>query len=375
MSRKIVLLAIRSLDVGGAERQFLELVKGIDKDHFDVTVCTMYGGEMEEELEAVDGIDYIDLKKGGRYDLVGFALRYGRVLRRKRPRLIYSFLGEMNLFSLWCKPADTRLVWGFRASDMDLSRYDRVSRLLFGLQKRLCKKVDKIICNSNACIDYHKSRGFAMERAVTIPNGIDTERFRPDLTLREKFRKEWGLQETDLAVGIVARLDPMKGYELFAGVAAKLMERYENLYFFAAGEGDEGIRKSCEELLGRESGRRFIWQGGVKDVERLYNGLDIVVSSSIFGEGFSNTIAEAMACATPCVVTDVGDSAMIVGESGLVVPPADAQALERAIEEMMKAERKMAGEKARARIVSNFSLQSMIEATQKELTSCAALWD
>jgi glycosyltransferase involved in cell wall biosynthesis len=216
MKKISIVLAIRSLDIGGAERQFLLLAKGIDKERFDVTVCTMYGGAMEDEVRAVEEIDYVNLQKKGRYDIVEFSSRYRRLLLEKRPDFIYSFLGEMNLFSLWCKPAETKLVWGFRASDMDLSRYDRMSRLLFWLQKRFSKKADRIVCNSNACIDYHKIRGFAMERAVTIPNGIDTERFRPDGTRREEFRRQWGLKKEDVAVGIVARLDTMKGYEIFA---------------------------------------------------------------------------------------------------------------------------------------------------------------
>ena len=213
-----------------------------------------------------------------------------------------------------------------------------------------------------------------MDRAVVIPNGIDTERFRPDSALRKRFRKACCLQKEDVAVGIVARLDPMKGYELFARAAAKLLKRYKNLYFFAAGSGDRAIRDRCEKILGQENDKRFIWLGGIKEIETLYNGLDIAVSSSST-EGFSNTIAEAMACGTPCIVTDVGDSAMIVGDTGYVVRPQSVDALLEGIDMMLETDQERLGEKARERIVSRFSLEAMIQATQKEIVTCVALRD
>jgi glycosyltransferase involved in cell wall biosynthesis len=155
----------------------------------------------------------------------------------------------------------------------------------------------------------------------------------------------------------------------------KLLKHHKRLYFFAAGSGNMAIRERCEEILGQENGKRFIWLGGIKEVEIVYNGLDILVSSSLFGEGFSNTIAEAMACGTPCVVTDVGDSAMIVGDTGGVVRPRNVDALVEGIDTMLEADRQNLGEKARERIVSHFTLRTMIETTQKEIVSCAASRD
>jgi glycosyltransferase involved in cell wall biosynthesis len=363
-----VVLAIRSLDIGGAERQFVELVKGIDKGRFDVTVCTMYGGVWEERVAAVPGVRYVNLRKTGRYDLWSFGRRYRALLRKIRPDLLYAFLGEMNLFSLWLAPRETRVIWGLRASDMDLSRYDRMSRLLFSLQRRFSKRVDRIIANSHAAVAYHEKAGFDMRRATVIPNGIDIERFRPDAGLREAFRREWGVSDEEVAVGIVARIDPMKGYPVLAEAAKRVLRRYPQVRFFAAGAGDETIRQTCDSVLGKEVGERFHWLGSLNVTERLYNGLDLYVSSSLYGEGFSNSVAEAMACGTPCVVTDVGDSARIVGETGRVVPPGDPEALAEGIESMLNIDFKnsMLSE-IRKRIVQKYSVEEMVKKTERVL--------
>jgi len=368
MKNKVV-LSIRSLDIGGAERQFIELVKHIDKTKFDVTVCTMYGGVQEDIVKNIPNVEYINLHKKGRYDFISFYKNYKRVLNEINPDVIYSFLGEMNLFSLWCKPKNTKLIWGFRASNMDLKQYGKVSQIMFWLQKKLSCKVDKIITNSNASIEFHKQNGFDMSKAVVIHNGIDTDRFKKDEKKRYEFRKKYNLNENDLAIGMVARIDYMKGYTLFAKVAKNLCKKYDNLYFFSIGSGDKSIKKECKEILGEINGKRFIWLGNQKRVEDFYSGFDLSSSSS-FGEGFSNSIAEAMSCELPCVVTYVGDSAFIVSKCGVVVKPNSVKSLEEGFDKLLEKDLNTLGKYARERIVKNFSIKTMVEKTEKEIIKC-----
>ena len=363
-----LLLSIRSLDVGGAERQFIELIKNIDKSKFDITVCTMYGGAQEDIVREIPNIKYYHLQKNGRYDFYKFYKNYSSLLREIKPDVIYSFLGEMNLFSLWCKQKHTKIIWGFRASNMDLSQYGKVAQIIFWLQKKLSSRVDKIIANSNASIDFHKQNGFDMSKSVVIPNGVDTDKFQRDETKREEFRKKYNLKQSDIAVGIVARIDYMKGYLVFSQTAKKLIERYDNLYFFSVGGGDEKIKKECELVLGNTN--RFIWLGNQKNVENFYSGFDISSSSSSFGEGFSNSIAEAMSCECACVVTDVGDSAMIVGEFGVVVESNSIDSLYKGLEKMVQSNYKEFGKISRKRIIDNFSIEKMVKNTEKEIVKC-----
>jgi len=362
-----LLLSIRSLDVGGAERQFIELIKHIDKNKFDVTVCTMYGGAQEDIVREIPNIKYYNLQKTGRYDFYKFYKNYSSLLREIKPDVIYSFLGEMNLFSLWCKQKHTKIIWGFRASNMDLSQYGKVAQIIFWLQKKLSSRVDKIIANSNASIDFHKENGFDMGSSIVVPNGIDTDKFQRDKAKREEFREKYNLKESDIAIGIVARIDYMKGYLVFSQTAKKLIERYDNLYFFSVGGGDEKIKKECELVLGNTN--RFVWLGNQKNVEDFYSGFDISSSSS-FGEGFSNSIAEAMSCECACVVTDVGDSAMIVGEFGGVVQANSVDSLYLGLEKMVQSNYKDFGKRSRKRIIDNFSIEKMVKNTEKEIVKC-----
>ncbi|BCD67749.1 glycosyltransferase [Nitratiruptor sp. YY09-18] len=368
--RKVkLILAIRSLDIGGAERQFIELVKHIDKSKFDILVCTMYGGVQENEVKAIPNIKYINLEKKGRYDFFKFYWKYKSVLEEFDPHVIYSFLGEMNLFSYWCKPKTPKLIWGFRAANMDLSKYGKLSQFLFWLQKKYSKKVDKIIANSHASIEFHKKQGFAMDRAVVVYNGIDIQKFKKDAMKREEFRQKYNMREAQKAIGMVARIDHMKGYPIFTKAAMKILQKYKNVKFFVIGDGDSTIKQACENILGEFNESRFIWLGKQRDVENFYSGFDIYVSSS-FGEGFSNTIAEAMACEVPCVVTDVGDSKIIVGECGEVAQPRNVEDLVEKIEMMFDRDLQELGKCSRKRIVENFSLEKMVQKTEDEIRKC-----
>lgn len=365
-----LILTIRSLDIGGAERQFIELVKHIDKSKFDVLVCTMYGGVQEEIIKAIPNIKYINLEKKGRYDFFEFYKKYKNLLAEFRPEVIYSFLGEMNLFSYWAKSKHTKLIWGFRASNMDLKKYGKLPQFLFWLQKIYSKKVDKIIANSYASVEFHKKAGFDMNRAVVIHNGIDIDRFKRYENYRKEFRNKFNLNEYDIAIGIVARIDEMKGYPVLAKAMKKILDEYKNIKFFAVGDGDENIKKECERVLKSYNNSRWIWFGKRNDVEKIYSGLDIASSSSSFGEGFSNSIAEAMACEVPCIVTDVGDSKLIVGDYGIVVPPDNVDELYKGIKKMMSLDIKNLGKKSRKRIIENFSIEKMVKNSEKEILKC-----
>jgi glycosyltransferase involved in cell wall biosynthesis len=176
-----------------------------------------------------------------------------------------------------------------------------------------------------------------MQNSMVIPNGIDANKFKRDEHQRELFRKQYNLNKSDIAIGMVARIDPIKGYKVFVEVAKKISEEYANVYFFSVGGGSEIIKKECTSILGELNGKQFCWLGNQKIVEHIYSGFDISVSASL-GEGFSNTIAEAMSCSLPCVVTDVGDSALIVDKFGVVVEAKSVDSLYKGVLEMINKE-------------------------------------
>ncbi len=366
-------LAIRSLNIGGAERQFLELAKNIDKNKFDVVIYTMYKGPQDSIANGLEGVEHIPLGKKNRYDNISFMKNYIKSLDAQKPDVIYSFLQEMNLFSLWARAFTKnkhKVVWGFRASDMNLKKYGKFPQLLFWLQKKSSPHVDKIIANSHASVAFHKKMGYDVSKATVVHNGINVERFRPNEDEREAFRNKHGLAEDDIAIGIVSRVSYMKGYPILAQSMKKLMQEHDKVRLFAVGGGEDAIQKECEALLG-EYNKRVTWFGEQKSVESdFYNGLDIYTSSSVFGEGFSNSVAEAMCCEVPVVATKVGDSHIVVGETGLMVEKENVDALYLGLKQMIESDYKAKGKEARARIVENFSTMSMIKNSERELASC-----
>ena len=366
-------LSIRAFDIGGAERQLLELAKHIDKSKYDVTIYIMYARELDSVAKSIDGVKFIDLKKGSRYDIFPFLKRYKNSLEEEQIDVIYSYLVEMNLFSLLARRVskrDMKVIWGFRSSNMDLKKLGKFPQLLFWLQKIFSPYVDKIISNSHASVDFHKNMGYELSKCEVVHNGIDIDRFRPNSDEKRAFRDKHNLKDDDIAIGISARVNVMKGYPILSKAMRKLMSEDDRVRLFVVGGGEDEILKECKDILG-EYGKRVVWFGAQNSVESsFYNGLDIYVSSSIFGEGFSNSIAEAMCCEVPVVTTDVGDSKIVVGDCGIVVKGNSVDELYNGLKKMIEVDRKELGKCSRERIVNNFSIQKMVENSQKVIEQC-----
>jgi glycosyltransferase involved in cell wall biosynthesis len=161
----------------------------------------------------------------------------------------------------------------------------------------------------------------------------------------------------------------MKGYTILASAAKKILDKYGHITFFAIGTGDEKIKEACTKILGKFNNNGFFWLGHQDQIENFYSGFDVALSSSL-GEGFSNSIAEAMSCGVPCVVTDVGDSALIVGATGVMVRPNNPDDLVRRITEILQQDYKALGEKSRQRIIERFSINTMVNSTENEIIQC-----
>lgn len=359
-NRKIkILVAIRSLDVGGAEKQVLEFCKRIDKERFEVCLATMYGGVMEPTAEAIEGLYYVNLEKKGRFDIVGFLGSYMGLLSNFKPDIVYAHIGEMNLFSLAAKYLSFKkfqLAWTFHSAFIDYKAYGKFFELLFWLQKKLSKYPDKIICVSRSAYDFHKDAGYDMKKAVVVYNGVDTEHFVPAPALKEEFRNRFGIPQGAFVIGMAARIDKMKGYPLFAAAAAKLIQKYDNLFFVAAGDGDNAIKESCKIVLSDVS-NRFVWCGRLDDLREFYNGIDVFCLPSL-GEAFGLTVAEAMSCDKAAVVSDAGDMKYIVLSDEFVFEAGNEEAITAKIESMIYKSFEQGA--FRQKIVSNFdSIQSV----------------
>jgi glycosyltransferase involved in cell wall biosynthesis len=375
-----ILFLIRSLERGGAERQLVMLASGLHRQGWRVAVACFYtGGPFQRDLEQA-GVQVINLAKRGRWDMIGFLWRLLRTFQKTRPDIVHSYLPVPNILSLLVRinRPRSRVVWGVRASNMDFARYDRLSRVTFWLQCRLARYADLSIANSSAGMEYHAVRGFPRGTMRAIQNGIDTSYFRFDPTGRERMRQAWGVPQSAVLVGLVGRVDPMKDHPTFLRAAAALISTDQNWWFVCIGDGaPEELARLSKQA--RESGleHRLIWAGACDDMSAAYSALDMAASSS-YGEGFSNVVAEAMACGRPCVVTDVGDSARIVGDLGIVVPPRDAAALSDGLYRLrarMEGDSAGLAQKVRERVIKSFGQQALIDSTVEYLRNSATRFD
>lgn len=361
---------IRSLGRGGAERQLVELAKGLDKTCFAITIATYYDGVLRPELESIPGIQVIPLHKRRRWDLLAFFWRLWWALCRAKPHILHGYnMGMANeLCLLFGRLVGTRVVWGLRASNRDFSHYDWLFSLGFRLGAWLSRFADLIITNSHAGKQYHLTHGYCKERMVVIPNGIDAERFHPDRKAGRRVRAEWGINDDECLIGLVGRFHPMKDHPNFLKAATCLTRQRDDVRFVCVGDGPESYKSVVIELAEQLGlAKRLIWAGERSDMPAVYNALDIATSASAYGEGFSNVVGEAMACGVPCVVTDVGDLAWIVGEAGRVVPPGDPEALASGwaeISALPKPELEALSQMARDRIVTEFTCERLIERTE-----------
>ncbi|WP_406693553.1 glycosyltransferase [Singulisphaera sp. Ch08] len=362
--RKIVHI-INSLEFGGAEMMLANLLARSDRDRFDPVVVLLI-----KDLTLADRIERLGIPirvigmKPGIPDPRGI-LSLARLLRQEKPQLIQTWMDHSNLIGgLATRLAGvTPLVWGIHHSN-HLPGYTKRSTLLtVSACARLSRRVPtRIICCSEHARALYVQRGFMAAKITVIPNGFDTEAYRPDPSARLAVRRELGVEPETPLVGLVARFDPLKDHQTFLLAAGALKDRHPKAHFLLCGEGvdDRNIAlTSTIRSLGLENRCHLL--GPRRDIPRIQASLDITASSSI-SEAFPLTVGEAMACGTPCVVTDVGDSALMVGDTGRVVPPRDHAALADALGDILSlspAQRFAMGEAARRQTVSRFDLSAV----------------
>lgn len=365
-----IMFILRSLEVGGAERQLVALAKGLARRGHRISIVTYYsGGKLAEGLSEAN-VETVTLGKRSRWDILAPLWRLFRELRHRRPRIVHGYMPDGNLvatFVGWLLPG-TVVVWGVRAADRDGARSDLTTRAVFRATCLLAWCPRLIIANSHAGAEWHVRQGYPAASMMVIANGIDTDTFKPDSESRPRVLASWELTQHYPIIGIVGRLDPVKGHRQFLRAAAMFLQVHDNAAFVCVGGGPAAELKTLQALardLGVEGRTR--WIGAQSDMPPVYSALDLLASASTT-EGFANVIGEAMACDTICVVTDVGDSSLIVGDTGVVVAPGDAVSMAAAWQRALAVRDATNAPSPRERIVTHFGVTQLIERTETALT-------
>jgi glycosyltransferase involved in cell wall biosynthesis len=221
-----------------------------------------------------------------------------------------------------------------------------------------------IVCVSQDTLQKHQRIGYKSPVFEIIHNGVDLRVFRPSDTDRVRMRKELGVGQEEVLVGFVARWDPYKDHENLFKALALLIE--QGLIFRCAlvGAGMDASNIPLINLVQQHKLQSHVILAGPRhDIPAVMNALDLHVLSSS-AESFGNVVVEAMACGTPCVVTDVGAAALIVGDTGWVVPPGQpialAAGIEQAFANLGEQKKHARGQRRRERMKRGFSLDAMV---------------
>lgn len=354
---------ITDLDIGGAETMLARLVATMDRQRFENVVVSMTtGGALRPTIER-HGVKVIDLgmRRGTPNPLA--LLRLKRLLRTHSPNILQTWLYHADLLGSlargWVRTP--RLAWNLRTSDLEMStRTALVVRVLAWLTHL----PDVVIFNSETGQRVHRLKGYRPRRSEVIPNGIDLEKFRPSAEARTQVRAELGISSDALLVGLIARYDPAKDHANFLKAAGILTRTRHDAFFVLVGRGVDSENAPLVAAITHQGlDERVHLLGERTDIPRLTAALDIATSSSS-GEGFPTVVGEAMACGVPCVVTDVGDSRLVIDDTGRAVPAKDPDALARAWDQLVEIgteARANLGAAARSRIEKHYSLQRIVK--------------
>jgi glycosyltransferase involved in cell wall biosynthesis len=356
---------INSLEYGGAEIMLASLLERTDRDRFEPVVVALI-----DEMTLADRIESLGIPirvigmRPGVPDPRGI-VRLARLLRRERPDVVQTWMDHANLIGGLALALSSRapLVWGVHHANHDTPHAKRTTLWTVAACARLSSRLPSriVFCSESARRQY-ALRGFAREPMTVIPNGFDLDLFRPDFQARVEVRRELGLGADATLIGLVARFDPLKDHATFLRAAALMARGHPDLHFLLCGSGVDannpaltatidalGLREKCHLL------------GPRRDVARIQASLDLATSSSI-SEAFPLVIGEAMASGVPCVATDVGDSAIMIGATGRIVAPGDPRALADACREVLDLApecRRRLGREARRRIEENYNIHSI----------------
>lgn len=366
-----VAFVITDLQVGGAEMMLWKLLSRIDRSRFDPTVIVLHGhaAPMVDAFRAL-GVtcELLDWKPDRRLDVLRGLRQLSHALRKARPDLVQGWMYHGNIGATIVTALRRNappVLWNVRASLMERRLEKRLTLFLIRAGAKLAYFTERIVNNSVASAVEHEQRmGYPEAKRVIVPNGFDETGYRPSREARAALRASLGLADEAIVVGMVARHHPMKDHATFVRAAGIVAAAHPEARFVLVGLGvDPSNDRLAAELRANGVLERAHLLGRRDDVASIVPAFDIQVSSSSSGEGFPNVIGEAMCCAVPCVVTDVGESAAVVGDTGIVVGPRDPAALAAGIASLIALGREglqALGARARARAIEHYSLDAVV---------------
>ena len=362
-----VLHIISGLGDGGAEGVLFRLITNdLENDHSVISLSDLgkYGPLLINKK-----IEVVCLHMNNLRNIFRGLMRLVLIIKKGPYDLIQTWMYHADLLGgiAAVVAGNLKICWGIRNTTLVLGSSKQKTILVAKICAILSYVIPKkIICCANAAAEVHAQLGYSRDKMVVIPNGYQLDRFMPNEALRKAIRNELGVDESIFLIGIIGRFDLQEDHENLINALRELNEKKVNFHGVMVGNGVTSENKMLKIFL-RNAGvqGKVSMLGSRNDIESVMNALDINILSSAYGEAFPNVLAEAMACGTPCISTDVGDSALIIRNDGWIVPPRNSHLLAEAMLlsigiKRMSGEWGALKERARASVVSRFGIGIMV---------------
>ena len=363
---KIVYLTT-GLNMGGAEVMLYNLLSKIDRDRFEpVIISLMDKGVFGESIEQLG----IPVYSGGMLigkPSIAAVRRIIELIKQVQPDLIQGWMYHGNIAAQFFNLVTgnkTPVLWSIHHSLHDLSSEKPLTQAIIRFGSWSSKYISKTAYVSEKSQGQHQKLGYSTSNSCVVPNGFDTSNFQPSSAVRHKFRQELGISDDTFLIGSLARYHPMKDHANLLQAAKVLLTNSPDTKFVLIGTNVDNNNQTLTDLITQLGINDSLYLlGQRRDIPQITPALDVLTSSSAYGEAFPLVIGEAMSCGVPCVVTDIGDSGWIVADTGKVVPPKNPVALAKAWQEIIDLNpiaREKMGRAARERITEKFALDSIV---------------
>ncbi len=357
-------------DIGGAEMVLFQLLKSVDTTGMHV-LSMMEPGPIAQRIGAL-GVEMRTLgMHAGERPSVSIMAKLRRMAQDLEPEITQGWMYHGSLAALFATRCQRRrgpLIWSIHHGLNGLDNEKPTTRAVIRLLAQLSGQPSAVVYCATASARDHERIGFVADKTVVIPNGVDCSLFSPDPSAGARLRQHNGIPAERKIIGFVGRVHPMKDHRNLIQAVRILIERGGDVHLVLVGSGDDQTDKMVSRMIDENGiGDRATSMGQRHDVPAIVSGFDVFCLPSAWGEAFPMVICEAMASAVPCVVTDVGDAALIVGETGRVVPTQDSKALADALEQIIgdgRGSLSARGQAARHRIATEFPLAKMVAAYQ-----------
>lgn len=366
LSKKKIVHIIVDLDNGGAEMMLYKLLKYINKEKYECSVISMLDeGIMGERIKKLGVPVYsLNMKKG--IPSIQAVIRTLKLCKDKD--IIQTWMYHADLLGfIVSKILGKKIIWGIHHSNLEKDKNKKSTLMIVKINSWLSKWTDNIISCSIVAKETHIKYGYSKKKINIIPNGFELEKFKYVKNSKEILEKEFPILKDKLIFSLVARYEILKDHKNCLEAMKILKETYiKNFILLLCGTN---INKNNLELMKlikeNRMGDNVLLLDRRDDIPLIMSATDIYISSSS-GEGFPNVIGEAMSCETPCVVTNVGDSAYIVGNTGKVVERSDPKKLVIGIINMIKGKKYLLNRKrCRERILENFEITKIVKKYEK----------